>query len=186
MPTESEVLTGHNEVICSTSIERIVTGRDAALTQIEALLHQLDNISRLTAEIGGDVANHWAMYQGRAFDCWLMQPVDKAMKGITRNIDRSIWRSLMVKSGMLSGKDRPLLAHPPLRTERATFTALRSSLSKPAFASRFHYFKTSSMDLTVADRMNHNEISIFIRSPVNPADDVMNVPLCFQSDQLMA
>ena len=33
---EPEVLTGHTDVICSTSIERIVTGRNAALTRIEA------------------------------------------------------------------------------------------------------------------------------------------------------
>lgn len=30
-----EVLTDHTDVICSTSIERIVTGRNVALTQIE-------------------------------------------------------------------------------------------------------------------------------------------------------
>jgi hypothetical protein len=28
------------------------------------------------------------MRQGHSFDCWLMQPVDKAMPVITRNIDR--------------------------------------------------------------------------------------------------
>lgn len=33
MQTEPEVLTDHTEVICSTSIERIVTGRNAALAQ---------------------------------------------------------------------------------------------------------------------------------------------------------
>ncbi|CAD5548960.1 restriction methylase [Escherichia coli] len=73
MQTEAEVLTDHNELICSTSIERIVTGRDAALKQIETLIRQLDDISRLTSGIGGDVANHWAMRQGHAFDCWLVQ-----------------------------------------------------------------------------------------------------------------
>ena len=105
MQTEAEVLTDHNELICSTSIERIVTGRDAALSQIEILIHQLDDISRLTSSIGGDVAEHWAMRQGHSFDCWLMQPVDKAMPVITRNIDRSIWRDLMLKSGMLTLMD---------------------------------------------------------------------------------
>ncbi len=77
MQTEAEVLTDHNELICSTSIERIVTGRDAALKQIEALICQLDDVSRLTSEIGGDIASHWAMRQGHAFDCWLVQPVIK-------------------------------------------------------------------------------------------------------------
>mgnify|MGYP000302597892 FL=1 len=36
MQTEAEVLTDHNELICSTNIERIVTGRDSALNQIAA------------------------------------------------------------------------------------------------------------------------------------------------------
>lgn len=64
MQTEAEVLTDHNELICSTSIERIVTGRDSALSLIEILIHKLDDISRLTSSIGGDVAEHWAMRQG--------------------------------------------------------------------------------------------------------------------------
>ncbi|EJI0931788.1 DUF4942 domain-containing protein [Salmonella enterica] len=105
MQTEAEVLTDHHELICSTSIERIVTGHDAALSLIEILIHKLDDISRLTSSIGGDVADHWAMRQGHSFDCWLMQPVDKAMPVITRNIDRSIWRDLMLKSGMLTLMD---------------------------------------------------------------------------------
>ena len=105
MQTEAEVLTDHTELICSTSIERIVTGRDAALKQIETLIRQLDNVSRLTSGIGGNIASHWAMRQGHSFDCWLMQPVDKVMPVITRNIDRSIWRDLMLKSGMLTLMD---------------------------------------------------------------------------------
>ena len=36
--TNPEVLTDHTDVICSTSIERIVTGRNAALTQIGAIV----------------------------------------------------------------------------------------------------------------------------------------------------
>ncbi|CAM4356905.1 restriction endonuclease subunit M, partial [Klebsiella michiganensis] len=51
--TESEVLTDNTDVICSTSIERIVTGRNAALAQIETLIQQLDDISTLTSNIGG-------------------------------------------------------------------------------------------------------------------------------------
>lgn len=84
MQTEAEVLTDHTELICSTNIERIVTGRDAALKQIEVLIRQLNAISRLTSGIGGDVADHWAMRQGHSFDCWLVQSVDKAMPVITR------------------------------------------------------------------------------------------------------
>jgi hypothetical protein len=51
MQTEAEVLTDHNELICSTSIERIVTGRDAALKQIEALIHKLDDLRLTSASV---------------------------------------------------------------------------------------------------------------------------------------
>lgn len=101
---ESEVLTGHTDVICSTSIERIVTGRNAALAQIEALIHQLDDISALTASIGGGRGNEWAVRQYR-YSCWLMEKPETAMKAITGNLDRSLWRDLMKKSGMLSLMD---------------------------------------------------------------------------------
>lgn len=53
MQIEPEVLTGHTAVICSASIERIVTGRNVALMQIEALIQQLGGISALTRSIGG-------------------------------------------------------------------------------------------------------------------------------------
>jgi len=56
MKTESDVLTEHNGLILSTSIERVVSGRDATLLQIEQLIQQLDAISRLTSEIGGGTA----------------------------------------------------------------------------------------------------------------------------------
>lgn len=102
---ESEVLTGHTDVICSTSIERIVTGRNAALVQIETLMQQLDDISTLTRSIGGKTALDWAMKQDFRCGCWLMEKREAAMKAITRNLDRSIWRDLMMKSGMLSLMD---------------------------------------------------------------------------------
>ncbi|MCT4737179.1 DUF4942 domain-containing protein [Raoultella ornithinolytica] len=104
MQTEAEVVTGHTDVICSTSIERIVTGRNAALAQIEALIQQLDDISTLTRNIGGGKASEWGVRQYR-YDCWLMEKTDVAMKAITRNIDRGIWRDLMQKSGMLAIMD---------------------------------------------------------------------------------
>lgn len=103
--TESEVLTNHNDVICSTSIERIVTGRNAALEQTEALIQQLDDISTLTRSISGKIAQDWAMKQNSRCGCWLMEKREAAMKAITRNIDREIWRDLMKKSGMLSLMD---------------------------------------------------------------------------------
>lgn len=105
MQTEPEVIVEHSEVICSTSVERIVAGRDSALKRIEQLIHQLSDISSLTSSIGGGTAGEWAMRQGSRYDCWLMEVPDKAIKLITRNIDRSIWRDLMMKSGMLALMD---------------------------------------------------------------------------------
>ena len=105
MQTEPDVLTEHNELILSTSIERVVTGRDSALKQIEQLIEQLDAISRLTSEIGGGTAQDWAMKLGHRYDSWLTEKADKAMPAVTRNIDSSIWRDLMLKSGMMALMD---------------------------------------------------------------------------------
>ena len=105
MQTEPEVLTEHTELINSTNIERIVTGRDAALVQIEQLIQQLNAISQLTNSIGGGSATDWAMKSGHRYDCWLMEKPEKAMPVITHNIDRILWRDLMLKSGMLSLMD---------------------------------------------------------------------------------
>lgn len=101
---ESGVLTDHTDVIYSTSIERIVTGRNAALGLTEILIHQLNDISALTDSIGGGKANEWGVRQYR-YDCWLMEKPETAMKAISRNIDRGIWKDLMKKSGMLSLMD---------------------------------------------------------------------------------
>ncbi|CNJ26504.1 restriction endonuclease subunit M [Yersinia frederiksenii] len=103
-PTEPEVLTDHTDVICSTSIERIVTGRNTAITQIETLIQQLDDISALTSSVGGGKSNEWGVRQYR-YDCWLMDKPETAIKAITQNIDRSIWKDLMNKSGMLALMD---------------------------------------------------------------------------------
>lgn len=62
---EPEVITGPTEVICSTSIERIVTERNTALVQIETLIQQLGNISALTSRIGGGKSNEWGVRQYR-------------------------------------------------------------------------------------------------------------------------
>ena len=55
------------------------------------------------------------MRQGHGYDSWWTEKVDTAISAITRNIDRSVWRDLMLKSGMISlidvikrGKNRPL------------------------------------------------------------------------------
>ncbi|EOL8949492.1 DUF4942 domain-containing protein [Cronobacter dublinensis] len=105
MQTEPDVLTEHNELILSTSVERIVTVRDSALMQIQQIIDQLDAISRSTSEVGGGTAQDWAMKTGHRYDSWLTEKVDKAMPAITRNIDRSIWRDLMLKSGMMGLMD---------------------------------------------------------------------------------
>ncbi|HHA1742188.1 TPA: DUF4942 domain-containing protein [Enterobacter hormaechei subsp. xiangfangensis] len=102
--TEPEVLTGHTDVICSTNIERIVIGRNTAIAQIETLIQQLDDISALTSSVGGGKANEWGVRQYR-YDCWLMEKPETAMKAITRNIDRGIWKDLMQRSRMLSLMD---------------------------------------------------------------------------------
>ncbi|WP_145554511.1 DUF4942 domain-containing protein [Yersinia canariae] len=102
---EPQVLTGHTDVICSTSIERIITLRNAALVQIDALIHQLEDISAITNSISGGVAKDWAMRQDFRTGCWFMEKAETAMKVITCNLDRGIWRDLMKKSGMLSLMD---------------------------------------------------------------------------------
>ncbi len=102
---EPQVLTGHTDVICSTSIERIITVRNTALVQIEALIHQLEDISAITNSIGGGIAKDWAMRQDFRTGCWFMEKAETAMKVITCNLDRGIWRDLMLKSGMLSLMD---------------------------------------------------------------------------------
>lgn len=61
-PAEPNVLTGHTELINSTNIERIVTGRNTALAKIEALIKQLDEISMLTGNLGGGRANEWGVW----------------------------------------------------------------------------------------------------------------------------
>lgn len=150
MQTEAEILTDHNELICSTSIERIVTGRDAALSLIEILIHKLDDISRLTSSIGGDVAEHWAMRQGHSFDCWLMQPVDKAMPVITRNIDRSIWRDLMLKSGMLTLMDAEARSQWAKNLEEGDLPAI-----------------SEANILSTFEQLHHNKQEVFERGIIN-------------------
>lgn len=45
------------------------------------------------------------MRQGHGYASWLNERVDTAIKAITRNIDRSVWRDLMLKSRMISLMD---------------------------------------------------------------------------------
>ncbi|EPJ7334703.1 DUF4942 domain-containing protein [Citrobacter amalonaticus] len=150
MQTEAEVLTDHSELICSTSIERIVTGRDTALKEIEALILQLEEISRLTFMIGGNTADHWAMRQGSSFDCWLMQPVGKAMPAITRNIDRSIWRDLMLKSGMLTLMDAEARSQWAKNLEEGDLPAI-----------------SEANILNTFEQLHHNKQDVFERGIIN-------------------
>lgn len=71
--TKTEVLTGHTDVICSSSIERIVIGRNTTLAKIEALIQQLNDVSTLTRSIGGKIALDWAMKQDFRCGGWLME-----------------------------------------------------------------------------------------------------------------
>lgn len=61
MQTEPDVLTDHSELILSTNIERTVSGRDAALVQIEQLIQQLDAVSR-----PGKIHEHARIYRLRS------------------------------------------------------------------------------------------------------------------------
>jgi hypothetical protein len=71
---------------------------------LKALIRELDDISILTRDM--------AVVQHKSGECGgpslrllVYGKTDKAMKAITRNIDRRIWRDLMNKSGMLSLMD---------------------------------------------------------------------------------
>ena len=100
-----EVVNGHTDVICSTSIRHILAVRKSTLLQIDTLIRQLAEISAMTESIGGKTAPDWAMKQDFRCGCWLMEKPETAMKAITRNLDREIWRDLMQRSGMLSLMD---------------------------------------------------------------------------------
>ncbi|HID9072490.1 TPA: DUF4942 domain-containing protein [Enterobacter kobei] len=136
--------------VCSTSIERIVTGRDTALKEIESLILQLEEISRLTSMVGGNTADHWAMRQGGSFDCWLMQPVGKAMPVITRNIDRSIWRDLMLKSGMLTLMDAEARSQWAKNLEEGDLPAI-----------------SEANILNTFEQLHHNKQDVFERGIIN-------------------
>ena len=100
-----ELVNGHTDVICSTSIRHILAVRKSALLQIDTLIRQLAEISAITESIRGKTALDWAMKQDFRCGCWLMEKPETAMKAITRNLDRELWRDLMQRSGMLSLMD---------------------------------------------------------------------------------
>lgn len=90
-----DVLTGHTELICSTDIERLVTGREVALKQIEVLMVQLQEIGNLIFSIGGGKLEDWAMQLGHLYGCHLNLEQVKDLAAITQQIDRRLWQDLM-------------------------------------------------------------------------------------------
>ncbi len=101
------VVLAHNHPsgeVTPSKADRLITER---LVQALALvdIRQLTEISVLTESIGGKTARDWAMKQDFRCGCWLMDKPETAMKAITRNLDREIWRDLMQRSGMLSLMD---------------------------------------------------------------------------------
>ena len=68
-----EVVSGHTDVICSTSIRHILTVRKSTLLQIDTLIRQLAEISVLTESIGGKTGLNWSRKQGFRCGCWLIE-----------------------------------------------------------------------------------------------------------------
>ena len=102
-----------NTILCSTA--HIPPGDNTILDQLSLQHHDGDNsdwilytgygyISALTSSVGGGKSNEWGVRQYR-YDCWLMDKPETAIKAIIQNIDRSIWKNLMNKSGMLALMD---------------------------------------------------------------------------------
>lgn len=68
-----EVVNGHTDVICSTSIRHILAVRKSTLLQINTLIRQLAEISVLTESIGGKTGLNWSRKQGFRCGCWLIE-----------------------------------------------------------------------------------------------------------------
>ncbi|CAI2065398.1 Uncharacterised protein [Serratia fonticola] len=56
-----DVLTEYTEVICSTNIERLLTGRGTVLKQITVVMSQLQELEQLIHSIGGGELEDWAV-----------------------------------------------------------------------------------------------------------------------------
>src|SRR5699024_12360767 len=95
-----EVVNGHTDVICSTSVSHILAVRKSTLLQIDTLIRQLADISAMTESIGGKTALDWAMKQDIRCGCWLMEKAETAMKEITRKLDRADRRAQMQSTTM--------------------------------------------------------------------------------------
>ncbi|MBK0003510.1 DUF4942 domain-containing protein [Erwinia sp. S38] len=150
MKTECDVIMEHTELILAIGIERIVTGRNAALAKIEKILEQIDAISQLTAEIGGGTVKDWAMKMENCYGCWLMETSDQAIPEIIRNIDRNIWHDLMLKSGLMALMD----------------TQARVIWRKSLEENNFPFISKESI-LTTFDKLQSNKMDFFERGVIN-------------------
>lgn len=83
-------------------------------------------------------------------DRWLMQPVDKAIPVITRNIDRSIWRDLMLKSGMLTLMDAEARSQWAKNLEEGDLPAI-----------------SEANTLSTFEQLHHNKQDVFERGIIN-------------------
>lgn len=83
------------------------------------------------------------MKQGHRYDCWLMEKPEKAIPVITRNIDRSIWRDLMLKSGMMALMDAQARDHWYKNLEEGDLPAI----SEANILSTFEQLHLNKMDV---------------------------------------
>lgn len=80
--TRPEVLTGHTEILCSTSIRHVATVLNTTLQQTETLIRQQSEISALTANIDGKTVLNRSRKQGFRCGYWLIEKPETAMKAI--------------------------------------------------------------------------------------------------------
>ncbi|EGQ0033236.1 DUF4942 domain-containing protein [Escherichia albertii] len=79
-----------------------------------------------------------------------MQPTDKAMPVIIRNIDRSIWRDLMLKSGMLTLMDAEARSQWAKNLEKGDLPAI-----------------SEANILSTFEQLHHNKQDVFERGIIN-------------------
>lgn len=162
-----EVLTNHTELICSTDIECLVTGREVALKQIEVLMVQLQEIGNLIFSIGGGKLEDWAVQFGHRYGCHLTLEQDKGLAAITRQIDRRLWKDLMNRSGMLSLMDA--------QARDQWYKSLESK-DLPAISEESIY--------STFEQLHHDKREVFERGVINVFkslswDYKANNPCCF-------
>ncbi|WP_425497648.1 reverse transcriptase N-terminal domain-containing protein [Paraburkholderia ultramafica] len=85
-----------------------------------------------------------------------------------------------------SGSSGALLRHRPLGTERASFPAFRSSLSKPRHRSRFHHRESATTRGPVTVRVQHHQAATCVRAPVGHSFQVEETPPTGLRDHLTA